>query len=122
MVVVGKAAVGLHGSAQAILTGVAEGGVAEVVGEGQGFGQILVQRQVAAQGAGDLGDFEAVGEARAVVIALVIDEDLGFVFQPAEGGRMDDAVPVALVATAHGALRLAVEAAFGGIGVAGEGG
>ena len=29
------------------------------------------------------------------MIALVIDEDLGLVVQPAEGGRMDDAVAVA---------------------------
>ena len=30
------------------------------------------------------------------MIALVIDEDLGLVLEPAEGGRMDDAVAVAL--------------------------
>ncbi len=30
------------------------------------------------------------------MVALVMDEDLGLVSQPPEGGRMDDAVPVAL--------------------------
>ena len=36
-----------------------------------------------------------MSEPRAVVIALVIDEDLRLVGQPAEGGRMQDAVAVA---------------------------
>jgi hypothetical protein len=42
-----------------------------------------------------LSHFQAVGEARAVVIALVIDENLGLVVEAAEGGRMEDAVAVA---------------------------
>ena len=45
----------------------------------------------------DLGDLDRMGEARAVIIALVLDEDLGLVLEAAEGGGMDDAVAVALV-------------------------
>jgi hypothetical protein len=37
-----------------------------------------------------------MGEARPVVVALVVDENLGLVLQPPEGGGMDDAVAVAL--------------------------
>ena len=57
--------------------------------------EILVDTERARDRAGDLRHFESMGEARAVVIALVIDEDLGLVVQPAEGGRMQDAVAVA---------------------------
>ncbi len=56
-------------------------------------------------GAGDLRNFKAVGQAGPVVIAFVIDEDLGLVFQPTERGRMDDAVAVALKDRPHGAFR-----------------
>ena len=52
-------------------------------------------RERARHGAGDLRHFEAMGEPGAVVIALVIDEDLRLVGQPAESGRMQDAVAVA---------------------------
>ena len=38
-----------------------------------------------------------MGQPRAVVVALVVDEDLGLVLQPAERRAVDDAVPVALV-------------------------
>src|SRR3546814_5665897 len=47
-----------------------------------------------------------VGQPRAVVIALVVDEDLGLVLKPPEGAGMDDAVAVALKAGARRALRL----------------
>ena len=60
------------------------------------------------------GDFEGVGEARAIVVAFVVDEDLGLVFEPAEGGRVDDAVAVALVGAAVvGLSRVSPAAAVG---------
>jgi len=45
-----------------------------------------------------------MGEAGAVEVALVVDEDLGLVHEPPEGGGMDDAVPVPveLVAVSRG--------------------
>ncbi len=60
------------------------------------LGEILVERQRARDRAGDLRHFETVGEPRAVVIALMLHEDLGLVLQPPERRRMDDAVAVAL--------------------------
>ena len=42
-------------------------------------------------------DLDRVGQARPVVVPLVIDEDLGLVFEPAERAAVDDAVAVALV-------------------------
>ena len=71
--------------------------------------------------AGDLRHFETMGEPRAVMVALVIDEDLGLVVQPAEGGRVEDAVAVAAEGRAGRARGLIVEPAaarprIGGIG------
>jgi hypothetical protein len=45
------------------------------------------------------------------MVALVIDEHLGLVGEAAEGGRMDDAVAVALEVVAGRRRRLGVEAA-----------
>ena len=73
----------------------AERRVAEIVGERQRLGQVLVEPQRAGDRAGDLRHLEGMGQARAEMVALVIDEDLGLVLQPAEGGRVDDAVAVA---------------------------
>ncbi len=85
-----------HHVIERILAGVTERGVAEIVGERQRFGQVLVDAQGARQGACDLGDLDGVRQAGAVVIAFVIDENLGLVLQAAKCGRMDDAVAVAL--------------------------
>ena len=77
--------------------GVAERRVAEVVGQADGLGQHLVELERARDGARDLRDLERMRQAGAVQVALVVDEDLGLVHQPAERGGMHDAVAVALV-------------------------
>lgn len=70
--------------------------MAQIVGQGNGLGEILVEPQGTSNGAGDLGNLDAVGQAGAEEVTLVIHEDLGLVLEPAEGRGMDDAVPVAL--------------------------
>ena len=84
----------------------AERRVAEIVGQRHRLAEILVEPQRAADGAGDLRHLERMGEPRAVVVALVIDEDLRLVLQPPERRRMDDAVAVALERAAAGRFRL----------------
>ena len=93
-VVVEAAGVG-EAAVERALAGMAERRMAEVVGERQRLAQILVEPERAGERAGDLRDFERVGEPGAEMVALVEDEHLGLVGQPAEGGRMDDAVAVA---------------------------
>src|SRR6266481_4378797 len=58
-----------------------------------------------------------MGEAGAVVIAFVVDEDLGFVLQASKGSRMDDAVPVTLKRQAKRMVRLRMDAAAAVAGV-----
>ena len=99
--VVLEAAVVLHQLAERVLAGVAERRVPEVVRQRHGLGEVLVQVQRAGDRAGDLRDLDRVRQPRAVVVALVVDEDLRLVFQPAEGGGVDDALAVALVGRAQ---------------------
>ena len=85
-----------HARFQHILAGMAEGRMAEVVRQGQRLRQILIEPEGAGERAGDLADLDGMGQAGAEMIALMIDEDLGLVLEPAEGRGMDDPVPVAL--------------------------
>ena len=55
---------------QGPLSGVAKGGVAQVVAQGDGLGQVLVQPQGPRDGPGDAGDLQGVGHAGAVVVPL----------------------------------------------------
>ena len=80
--------------------------MAEIVGERQRLGQILVEAERAGERARDLGHLERMGEPRAVMVAFVEHEDLGLVLEAAERGRMDDAVAVAAERAAALADRL----------------
>jgi len=88
------------------LAGVAEGGMADVVGEGEGFGEVLIEAEGAGGGAGDLGDFEGVGEAAAEMVGGALGEDLGFAGEAAKGAGVEDAADVALEGGAVGMGRL----------------
>jgi len=113
LTVVIEAAVTTHAIRQHPLARVTERGVAEVVRERDRLREVLVEPQRARNGAGDLTPLECVGEAVPVVIALVVDEDLGLVLQPPEGARVDDAVTVALEGRAIGMIGLGVNSPLG---------
>ena len=117
-----ESAEGFHGAVERPLAGVTERGVAEVVGEGQSLGEVLVETELASNSARDLRHLEAVGEPRAVVVALVKDEDLGLVHEAAEGGRVQDAVAVALEGAPRRAVGLGVKAPARGNRARGIGG
>jgi hypothetical protein len=89
-----------------VLPDVPEGRVAEVVAERDRLRQVLVEVQPAGDVARDDGRLERVGQARAVVVALGGDEDLGLVLEPSERLRVDDPVAVALERRPQGALLL----------------
>src|SRR6266516_1652462 len=91
-----------HGGVEGFLSGVAEGGVSDVVNESEGFGEIDVEAEGSGDGAGDLGNLEGVSEAVAEMVAVATGEDLGFGFKAAEGTGVDDAVAVALKVVAVG--------------------
>ena len=95
---------------ESLFAGVAEGRVADVVGQRQRLGQFRVQSQGGGQGAGDLGHFQGVGEAAAEVVAGRIagqaGKDLGLAGQAAKGARVQDAGGVAGKGGAIGVRRL----------------
>ena len=53
--------------------------MADVVDEGEGFGEVFIEAEGRGDGAGDLGDFDCVGEPVAEVVGEAGGEDLGFV-------------------------------------------
>ena len=101
MGVVIEAAGGRHRRLKRVLAGMAEGRMADIVGEAERLGQILVEAERTRHRPPDLRDFEAVGEANPDMIAAGRDEDLGLVPQAPERHRMDDPVAVALEGVAR---------------------
>ena len=74
----------------------AERRMANIVCEANRLGQRFVQREVSRNRSPDLGHLESVGQTGDVVIALWIDEYLGFVFQSAKRFGMQNTISVAL--------------------------
>ena len=74
----------------------AERRVPQIVRQRDRFHQIFVQAQIARQRTADLRHFQTMGQPRAEQIALVVEEHLRLVLEPAECRRVDDAVTVTL--------------------------
>ena len=110
-----------HDGVEQPLSGVAEGGVAQVVAQGDGLGQVLVQGEGPSDGPGDAVDLQGVGHAGAVVVPLRLEEYLGLVLQPPERLAVYDAVDVPLEAGADGTLLLRALAAAAVFGLTGAG-
>ena len=85
--------------------------MAEVVAEADRLGEVLVERQRAGHGAGDLRDLERVRQAGAEVVALGRDEHLGLVLQAPEGLAVHDPIAIALQRCAQRAIGLLDRAA-----------
>src|SRR5690242_4745879 len=77
------------GSAERLFAGMTERGMPQIMRETERFGEVVIDREHARNGTGDLRDFEGMGEACAVIIAFMMHEDLCLVLQTAEGRRMD---------------------------------
>jgi hypothetical protein len=63
-VVIEAEAMRLKGLIEGLFAGVAEGRMADVMGQGEGFGELGVEAEGRGEGAGDLGDFKSVGGER----------------------------------------------------------
>ena len=109
--VVIETAVRRHGFGQRIFPGVSERRVSKVVGQRDGLGQFGIETERTGYGTRHLCHFNGMRETRAEIVALMFDEDLCLVFQPAERARMNDAVAVALKAGTKGAFVLVVKPA-----------
>ena len=103
------------------LAGMAERRMAEIVRQRQRFREVLVQPQLPRQSAGDLCHLQRMGQAGAVMVALMEHEHLGLVLQAAERGGMDHPVAIPAERAAGPALRLGDQPAAAVIGIAGIG-
>ena len=97
LAVVFEAAVFLHQFVERGLAFVAERGMAEIVREGNGLGQVFVDGESAGNVARDASDFHRVRKTRAEVVAGAVEKYLRLIFQAAKCARMDDAVAIALI-------------------------
>ena len=83
--------------------------MAEIVAEGDRFGELFMQPEDFGDGARDLRNLERVGQARAVMIARRREEDLRLVLQPPEGFAVNDAIAVTLKRRSDVVLRLGTQ-------------
>src|SRR5215208_2119113 len=90
------ASVSLEDVGEGFFSSVAEGGVAEIVAEGNRLRQVFVEAESSGYGTGYLHHLQGVCEACPEVIAIRGDENLSLMHEPAEGLGVNDAVPVAL--------------------------
>ena len=104
LLIVSKAAG--HQLVKGPLTGMSERGVPQIVSQGDGLGQVLVEGKRPGNGSGDSGDLQGVGHSGAVVVALGLEKDLGLMLQPPEGLGVHDPIHIPLKAGADGALLL----------------
>ena len=97
LAVVVESPVVAHQLRQHALARVTEWRVAEIVGEDHGFRQFFVEPQRTRDRSRNLRTLQGVGQAVSIVIAFVIDKDLGLVLQSTKRRRVNDAVAVALI-------------------------
>ena len=112
LLVVVESAEVLHQAAEGGFAGMSEGRMSHIVNEADCLHQVFICAQRAGDGTSDLRHLERVSQARAIIVAFVVDENLGLVFEAAEGGRVQDAVAVALERSAVLRLFVQVGAAF----------
>ena len=96
---------------QRVLARVSEGGMADVVGKGNRFGEVFVQPKPTGHGTGDLGDFERVRESSSVMVVDRRDEDLRLPRHPSKRRGVYDPLAVPLKGRAERMRRLVVPSA-----------
>src|ERR1035437_8663103 len=87
----------LHQPIEHRLALVTERGVAEVVCQRNGLGEVLIKLERAGDVARNGGHLHRMGQPRAEVIAGAVEKHLGLVFEPAKGPGVNDAVTVPLI-------------------------
>ena len=104
--VVFKAAEFAHAGIQRVLACVTKRRMAKVVRKANRFGQGFIESQGDGYRPADLGNLERVRQSCPVQVAFMINEDLCLVHEAPKRRRMNNAIPVALVFTPIGCVRL----------------
>ena len=90
-----------------------EGRMPQVMSQRDGLGQVLVQAQGPGHRAGDLADFQGMGQAGTVMIAFRGKKDLCLLLEPPERLAVQDPVTVPLEARAKRGFRFRAGASAG---------
>src|SRR3712207_9415553 len=90
------ASVGSEGAGEGLFTGVTERGMAEIVPEGDGLGQVFVEVEGAGYSTRDLHHLQGMGEAVAGMVGLRGGKNLGLFAEATENLCVGDSLPVAL--------------------------
>jgi hypothetical protein len=114
-----ETAMGPEAFVQRPFAGMAERRVADIMGQRQRLGEVLVEPELAGQRTGDLRDLKRMGQPGAVMIALVEHKNLRLVLQAPERGGMDHPIAIPPERAAGLARRLGKQPPLAGIGVAG---
>lgn len=110
-IVIEARAVSAHQLVERAFSGVAKGGMADIVNERECFGEFRIEAQSGGNRAGDLRNFESMREAIAKVVGVTDGEDLSLGFEAAESAGMNDAVAIACIHAAIGMRRFRIAAA-----------
>src|SRR6478672_4420043 len=91
-----EAAMLAHAFGQHFFAGMPERRMPEVVGKGDGFGQVFIKAQSPRDGAANRRDFDRVGEPCAQMIAGTVEENLGLVLETTKRARVNNPSTIAL--------------------------
>ena len=93
-------------SVQCLFACVSKGSVPQIMRKADGLGQILVQAQTPGNGAGDLRNFQRMGQPGAVQVTFRREEHLRFLLETPEGLAVQHPVAIPLEHRAQRVLRL----------------
>jgi hypothetical protein len=68
----------------------------QVMRQSYSFRKVFIKLKGFTNRTGNLRDFKGVGKTSSVIIAFMVDEYLGFIFQPSECRCVDDSIAVSL--------------------------
>ena len=91
-----KASVTFHQPIQNILPRVTKRWMTQVMRQSYSFRKVFIKLKGFTNRTGNLRDFKGVGKTSSVIIAFMVDEYLGFIFQPSECRCVDDSIAVSL--------------------------
>jgi len=100
-----------HLAVQFVFTGVRKRRMADVVAQGEGFGEFFIEMERRGDGSGDLGDFDGMGQPVPKMIRNAWRKNLRLIFKPSKSPRMDDPVAIALELAAVGMLQFGISPA-----------
>jgi hypothetical protein len=87
--------------------------MAKIVRERDRVGQILVGAEVLADTPGNLSHFQGVGQARPIVVAFVICENLRLVLETPKRLGVNDSVPIPLESSSVRAFFFGIHSPLG---------